>query len=95
MLGEGRDFASLYMCMLAERYPAFRTEFKECARLFGEEAVSTLKMREIRGGDGMDETTVMNFREKQTRDHTAALIRQAAHYENDACTVLNRIIERL
>ena len=95
MLGEGRDFASVYMCLLAERYPTLKSEFMECARLFGDEAKSTLEMRKIRGGYGMGEATVTKFREKQTRDHIAALIRQAAHYENDACKVLNRIIEHL
>ena len=95
MLGEGRDFASVYMVMLAERYPALRTEFSECARLFADEAKTTLKMHQARGGYGMDETTAARFREKQTRDHTAGLIRQAARYENEACIILGRIIELL
>jgi AraC-like DNA-binding protein len=95
MLGEGRDFAASYMCMLAEQDPALAADFKECARLLGAASACVPKMREARGGLHVNEIVLEKFRQKQCRREIAALIRQAAQYEKDACAVLKGIIDKL
>ena len=87
MLGEGRSFAASYMYMLVEKYPAVASEFKECARLFGDASGCVLKMWEVKGDKGLGD--------KQVRTEVAALIRQGAKYEGEACLVLRGIIDKL
>jgi len=87
MLGEGRSFASSYMCMLAQRHPDVATEMKDCARLLGAASECVLKMWEARGDKGL--------RDRQVRHDIAAVIRQAARYEKEACVIMRQIIDKL
>jgi len=87
MLGEGRSFASAYMCILAEKHPALEAEFKDCAKHFGAASGCVLKMWEAKGEHGL-----IN---KQVRQNVASLIRQAAAHEKNAYAVLKLVIDKL
>ena len=80
MAGEGRHYAAIYMEMLATKHPNLSTAFKACAKLF--EAISDCvhKITELREAQGLES--------KRTRAQMAALIRQAAKHESDACAIL-------
>ncbi len=95
MLGEGRDAASTYMCMLAEKYPALEAELKECAKHLGDASKCVPKMWEARGGWSVRDDIMVKFQENQVRKQIAALIRQAAQHEKNACEVLKAIISKL
>jgi len=87
MLGEGRSFASAYMDMLAEKYPALAPEFKDCAKLLSDASGCVPKMWKARGKQGL--------RDRHIRVEIAALIRQAAKYEKEACAILEQIISKI
>jgi len=87
MLGEGRSFASAYMHMLANQHPAIAQELNDCARLLGDASMIVVKMWEARKKNGL--------KDKQVRSQLAALVRQAAQYENDACLLLTQIVDKL
>ncbi|MCL2405694.1 MAG: AraC family transcriptional regulator, partial [Defluviitaleaceae bacterium] len=87
MLGEGRSFASSYMCMLAERHPTVASDLKDCAKLLAAASECVLKMWEAKGDQ--------DLRDKQIRHALAALIRQAAKHEKEACVIIKQIIDKL
>ena len=87
MLSEGRFFAAIYMNSLAENQPDFKDDFLKCASLLKSASGCANTMHEMLDGKP--------FHEKQLRSELAALVRRAAQYEEDACTVLKTILEKL
>ena len=87
MLGEGRFYASVFMDIMAKKYPELSEKFKKCAKLLKKAAEIVPAMREIRKDK--------DFNDIEIRKQMAMLIRQAAKHEADACGVLNEIIEEL
>ena len=87
MLGEDRGYAADYMTLMAEKYPNLASEFKEFARHLQAAADNVPKIGEIKKKHGLES--------KQARKQIAALIRQAAKDEKEACTVLEDIIGKM
>ncbi len=95
MLGEGRGFAASFISSLIGNYPSIAKELKQCAEILKLESECMTKMREARGGYFVCEETMEKFRDKGARTEVAKFIRQAAHYEKEACVVLKEIIDKI
>jgi hypothetical protein len=83
MLGEDRAHAALFMERMATQYPATAMAFAHCAKLLKSAAACGTQIRQLRGD---------NLGDAHTRKQLAALVRQAAAHEREACAVLKEIL---